>query len=76
MKKLLRDFLRLRTAGHTLLRGRRVAQPRHWTITVPAPRDLTAPAALAIDMHWQLDPAGDRPVAHWHRHHAPLVAGA
>jgi hypothetical protein len=38
MKKLLRDFLRLRNAGHALLRGRAV-QPRHWTITVPAPRD-------------------------------------
>jgi len=42
MKKLLRDFLRLRTAGHILLRGRHVVQPRHWTITVPAPRDQTA----------------------------------
>ena len=75
MKKLLRDFLRLRSAGHTLLRGRRAVQPRHWTITVPAPREQ-AVHALAIDMHWQLDPAGARPVAHWHRHHAPLVAGA
>ena len=39
MKKLLRDFLRLRTAGHLFLRGRRAVQPRHWTITVPAPRE-------------------------------------
>jgi hypothetical protein len=75
MKKLLRDFLRLRNAGHALLRDRRAVQPRHWMITVPAPRDQPA-HTRAIDMHWQLDPAVARPVAHWHRHHAPLGAGA
>ena len=74
MKKLLRDFMRLRTAGYTFLRGRRAVQPRHWTITVPAPRDQAAHAP-AIDMHWQVDQADDRPVAHWHRHHVSLGAG-
>lgn len=68
--KLLRDFFRLRTAGRSLLAGRRGAARRDWQITVPAP--LGKPQAQVIDMHWA-SPAGQRPHAQWHEH-APQPA--
>ena len=42
--KLLREFLRLHTAGRSLL-GRRDTFRQSWTITVPEP--LAKPARLA-----------------------------
>ena len=61
--KLLRDFIRLRTVAF----GRRDAVRRTFTITVPEPL-LKPDGAHAIDMHWDADSAGGRPVAHWHDH--------
>jgi hypothetical protein len=72
--KLLRDFFRLRTAGRSLLGGRRDASRRSWTITVPEP--LVKPAQpVVIDMHWDADPSRGRPVAQWHEHAASKSRG-
>ncbi|RDI98628.1 hypothetical protein DVT68_08875 [Dyella solisilvae] len=69
--KLLRDFFRLRTSVRPLS-GRRVDARRSWTITVPAPLNpAQAPTPVTLDMHWNADAKGGRPVAHWHEHAAP-----
>ncbi|WP_266170990.1 hypothetical protein [Dyella subtropica] len=72
--KLLRNFIRLRTAGRSLWGGSRDVSRRSWTITVPQP--LVQPAQPAvIDMHWNADPARGRPVARWHEHAASKTHG-
>ncbi len=67
--KLLRDFFRLRTAAQSLTGGRADSR-RSWNITVPAPLNETQQPAV-LDMHWNADSAGGRPIAHWHEHNAP-----
>ncbi|KRF01990.1 hypothetical protein ASG87_10860 [Frateuria sp. Soil773] len=73
--KLLRDFIRLRTAGRSLPRIRRGASRRVWTVTVPAPLAQSPAQAAAIDMHWHADRAVGRPVAHWHDRAVPQAHG-
>jgi hypothetical protein len=68
--KLLRDFIRLRTAGRFPLAGRRAGSRRTFTITVPAP--LVQPVEQAvIDMHWKADSKRGQLVARWHEHVPP-----
>ncbi len=64
--KLLRDFIRLRTAGRSTLR-RRAAHRHVWTVTVPAPIQTRIPT-VALDMHWHRESGQSRPVARWHEH--------
>jgi len=72
--KLLRDFMRLCIAGYQFLPDRRAKTRRSWTITVPAPRDNSI-ESMAVDMHWNADPAKGRPIAHWHAHVPPQPPG-
>ncbi len=65
--KLLRDFLRLRTAGRFPLTGRRHVVRVPHTVTVPQPLNKPADRA-AIDMHWQMEAGQGRPLSHWHEH--------
>lgn len=48
--KLLRDFIRLRAAGRTLL-GRRAASRRTWTVTVPAPLNKPSQTPVTLAVH-------------------------
>ena len=68
--KLLRDFIRLRTAGRSSLAGRRAGSRRTFTITVPAPLSQPVQPAV-IDMHWKADPKRGSLVARWHEHVPP-----
>jgi hypothetical protein len=65
--KLLRDFLRLRTAGRFSLTGRRNVVRVTYTVTVPQPLNKAADRA-PIDMHWQIEAGQGRPLSHWHEH--------
>ncbi len=65
--KLLRDFIRLRTAGPRVARLHQNAPHRPLTITVPQPLDGKT-AHGVIDMHWRTDASGGRPIAQWHQH--------
>ena len=65
--KLLRDFLRLRTAGRFSLTGRRHAVRVPYTVTVPQPLNKSADRA-PIDMHWQIEAGQGHPLSRWHEH--------
>jgi len=68
--KLLRDFLRLHTAGRALL-GRRAASRRTWTVTVPAPLNKPSQSPVTLAVHY----GRDRSAVRRHESAAPKGLG-